>query len=75
MRRRFRRKVRWMLWPFVGLWRLVAKAVSLTGRLVGAAVGFVLLVLGAILSATIIGALVGVPLMILGGMICVRSLF
>ena len=74
MRRRFRRTP-WIFRPFAALWRLVAGLVGMTGRMIGAAVGLVLLVLGALLTATVLGAVVGIPLLFLGGMIVVRSLF
>ena len=74
MKRRFRR-IPWIFRPFAALWRFVATLVGLTGRLVGAAVGFVLLIIGLVLSATLIGAIVGVPLVFVGGMIVIRSLF
>lgn len=74
MSRRHRR-VPLIFWPFVAMWKLVLGIVGTTGRLVGAIVGLVLLVVGALLSATLIGAIVGIPLMLLGGMICLRALF
>jgi hypothetical protein len=63
-----------IFWPFVAMWRLVVGLVAFTGRIVGAAVGFVLLVVGALLSATIVGAIVGIPLMIVGAMIGFRAI-
>ncbi len=65
----------WILWPFVALWKLVAGIIKLTGRLVAAIVGVVLMIAGVALSLTVIGAIVGVPLLIFGFMLTVRGLF
>ena len=64
-----------LLWPFTALWRLVALILELTGRLVGAIVGLVIVVAGVILTLTLIGAIVGVPLILFGFMLMVRSMF
>lgn len=75
MTARERRRVHWLLWPFVAVWRLLAVILDLTGRLVGLVVGFVLLVVGVVISLTVIGAVVGVPLAFLGVMLILRGLF
>lgn len=67
--------VAWYLWPFVGLWRLVAFILEFTGRIVGVVLGLVLIIVGIVLSLTIVGAIVGVPLIILGGLLMVRGIF
>ena len=68
-------KVPFLLWPFYAIWRLVVKVIELTGRLVGAILGLVILILGVILTLTIVGAIIGIPLLIFGFMLIVRSLF
>lgn len=68
-------QVAWYLWPFVGLWRLVAFILELTGRILGAVLGLLLLIAGILLSLTVIGAIIGVPLIILGGLLMVRAIF
>jgi len=70
-----KKRVPLLLWPFWALWRLVILVIELTGRLVGAILGFVLLVAGIIVSLTIVGAIVGIPLAIFGLMLMVRSIF
>jgi hypothetical protein len=65
----------WFLWPFIAIWRLVTTIIELTGRFVAILLGFVLFVIGAILSLTIVGAIVGIPLMIFGGMLMIRGIF
>ena len=65
----------WILWPFYALAQLITGILKLTGRLVAALIGFVLLVAGVVLSITIIGAILGVPLIILWFMLLVRAIF
>ncbi len=65
----------WILWPFVALWRLVAGLIALTGRLLAAVLGLVLMIVGVLLSITVIGAVAGIPLIIFGFMLLVRGLF
>ena len=70
-----RRRVPWLLWPFVALWRLLAGILELTGRLVGAVLGLVLVIVGFVVSLTVIGAVIGIPLALLGFLLMVRSIF
>ena len=65
----------WIFWPFVALWDLLTFILKLTGRIVGAVVGFLLMVAGVVLLVTIIGAPVGIPLIVLGFLILLRSFF
>ncbi len=67
--------VPWIFWPFVALWRLIAKTVELVGRLAAFAIGVALLVVGALLTVTVVGAVVGVPLVAIGLLLIARSLF
>ncbi len=69
------RHVPLLLWPFWAIWRLIVLVIELTGRLVGAILGMVLMVAGVLVSLTIIGAIVGVPLFIVGSLLLVRSIF
>jgi hypothetical protein len=64
-----------LAWPFVALWRLVGLVFELTGRFVAILVGIVLMLVGALLTATVIGAIVGVPLLAFGLLLIVRGLF
>ncbi len=70
-----RKRTPWILWPFVALWRLITWILELTGRLVAAVLGFVLMVVGVLLTVTVIGAVVGLPLIIFGFMLMIRSIF
>jgi len=68
-------KTPWILWPFVALWKLVAGIIEMTGRLVAAILGLVLMIVGVILTLTIIGAIVGIPLIIFGFLLIIRGFF
>ncbi len=67
--------VPWFLWPFAALWNLVCAILQLTGRLVAAVLGLVLVIVGVILTLTVIGAIVGIPFAILGIMLMLRAIF
>jgi hypothetical protein len=58
------KKTPWFLWPFVALWDLLAFILSLTGRLVAAVLGLVLMIVGIVLTVTLIAAPIGIPLII-----------
>ena len=68
-------KVPWFLWPFAALWNLVCWILGVTGRLVAAILGLVLVIVGIILTRTVIGAIVGIPFAILGVMLMIRAIF
>jgi len=65
----------WFLWPFVAIWKLVAGVIEMTGRLVAAILGLVLMIVGVILTLTIIGAIVGISLIIFGFLLIIRGFF
>ncbi|MBN1425546.1 hypothetical protein JXA88_13410 [Candidatus Fermentibacteria bacterium] len=67
--------VPWILWPFWAVWKLVAGIIVVTGRIVGAVLGLVLMIAGVALSLTVVGAIVGVPLVLLGLLLMARSMF
>jgi len=69
------KRIPWYLWPFWLIWRLVVGVIALTGRLVGALIGLVLMIVGVVVSLTVIGAVVGIPLIIFGFLLILRSLF
>lgn len=70
-----KRKVPFLLWPFWALFQLALWILKFTGRLVGALLGLVLVILGALLTITVIGAILGVPLILLGVMLMGKSIF
>jgi hypothetical protein len=69
------RSVPLLLWPFHALVGLLAFVLEATGRLVCAALGFVSLGVGVLLTLTLIGAPIGVPMAVLGLLLLVRSIF
>ena len=68
-------KAPWFLWPFTLIWDLVTSVLELVGRIICAALGFVLMALGILIAMTGIGAWVGVPLATLGALLMARALF
>jgi hypothetical protein len=69
------KRVHWLLYPFWLIWRLVIWIIEATGRLVGAILGLVLMIVGVVLTITVVGAIVGIPLIIFGFMLTVSSIF
>jgi len=64
-----------LLLPFRIIWWLVSLIFNLTGRLLGVAIGVVLMIIGLILTATVLGAVIGIPLLIVGVLLVIRALF
>jgi len=65
----------WYLWPFKAIWDLLAFILNITGRLIAAILGLVLMIVGAILTITLFAAPIGIPLIIFGFLLLVRSIF
>jgi hypothetical protein len=65
----------WFLRPFMALWEFIAAILIITGRVLGALLGLVLMALGIALSITVVGLPIGIPLAILGLLLMVRSVF
>ena len=70
-----KKRTPWILWPFVAMRRLITWILELTGRLIAAVLGLVLMVVGVILTVTVIGAVVGLPLILFGFLLMIRSIF
>ncbi|MBI9048355.1 MAG: hypothetical protein JEZ00_02965 [Anaerolineaceae bacterium] len=70
-----KKSVPWFLWPFKLIWDLLAFILNVTGRIVGAVLGLVLLIVGLLLTILIFAAPIGIPLMVFGFMLMIRSLF
>jgi hypothetical protein len=64
-----------LLWPFMAFGTLSVAIIKAIGRIVALILGFVLMIVGALLCLTIIGAIIGVPLILVGLALVVRSLF
>lgn len=67
--------VPWLLWPFKALWDLLALIIKLTGRLVAAVIGLVVMIVGFVLTMTVIAAPIGIPMMVFGFLLIIRGLF
>jgi hypothetical protein len=67
--------VQFNLYPFWLLWRLVIIIIEFTGRILGAVIGLMLMIIGVIISLTVVGAIVGIPLVIFGFLLIIRALF
>ena len=72
---RMYRKTPLLLFPFIILWNLVGFVLKMTGRIVAAILGLVLMIVGAILTVTVVGAVVGIPLAGLGILLVIRGFF
>lgn len=68
-------RMRFLLWPFWAIWRLIAMIIDLTGRFVGLVLGLVFMLVGVVATLTIIGAIVGIPLFIIGFLLFLRCIF
>jgi hypothetical protein len=68
-------QVPWILWPFYAIWKLLTLILSITGRIICAILGLLLMVAGVAISLSIIGAIIGVPLASFGFLLTVRALF
>lgn len=68
-------QVPWILWPFYAIWKLLTLILNITGRIICAMLGLVLMVVGVAISLSIIGAIIGVPLASFGFLLTVRALF
>ena len=69
------RRIPWILWPFVAVWRMLTMILALTGRIICAVLGLVFMAVGVTVSLSIVGAPLGVPLAAFGLLLLVRSLF
>lgn len=70
-----KRKTPWILWPFAAIWWLINFILELTGRILAAVLGLVIMIVGVLLTVTVIGAIVGIPLIIFGFLLMIRSIF
>ncbi len=55
--------------------KLLALPFKLAGRLGLLIIGFVLMIVGVIISLTVVGAVVGVPMIIIGLILAIRAVF
>lgn len=65
----------WILWPFRAVFELIEWILRLTGRLVAAILGLVIMIIGFVLTAIVIAAPVGLPMILFGFILMVRGIF
>ena len=68
-------QVPWILWPFYALWKLLTLILNITGRILCALLGIVLMIAGVAITMSIVGAVLGIPLTAFGFLLTVRALF
>ena len=64
-----------LLWPVVAIWRLVTFVLELTGRILCAVLGLVLVGTGVALTLTFFGAPLGIPVAVFGSLLIARAIF
>ena len=69
------RQVPRLLWPFYALWKLLSLILNITGRILCAMLGIVLMIAGVAFAMSIVGAVLGIPLAAFGFLLTVRALF
>ena len=68
-------QIPWLLWPLYALWRLLTLILNITGRIVCAVLGLVLMMAGVAVALSVVGAPIGIPLAVFGALLVVRALF
>ncbi len=69
------RRIPWILWPFYAVWRLLTFILNITGRIICAFIGIVLMAAGISITLSIVGAPLGIPMAAFGFLLLVRALF
>jgi len=64
-----------LLLPFKAVFWLIGALFNITGRLIGALLGCLLMIIGLGLTATIFLAIIGIPLIIIGFVLIIKSIF
>ena len=68
-------RVHWIFWPFKAIWDLLEWIIKLTGRLVAAVIGLVIVIIGFLLTILVISAPIGIPLIVFGFLLMIRGIF
>lgn len=69
------KRIRWFLLPFWLIWKFTTAIVEFTGRIVAIVLGFGLMAVGLLLSATIVGLIIGLPMILIGVLLVLRGIF
>ena len=67
-------QVPFLLWPIYAIFRLIGWIVQLTGRVVAAVLGLVIMIVGIVLIFTIVGAPIGAPMVFFGLILMIRGI-
>lgn len=65
----------WFLWPLRTMFELVEWTLRLTGRLLAAVLGMVIMIAGGVLTLTFIAAPIGLPMILFGFLLMIRGIF
>ena len=69
------RRIPWILWPFYAVRRLLTFILNITGRIICAFIGIVLMAAAISITLSIVGAPLGIPMAAFGFLLLVRALF
>jgi len=64
-----------LLWPFYAVWRFLTLILNITGRIICAVLGIMLMMVGVAIALSIVAAPLGIPLAAFGFLLLVRALF
>ncbi len=67
-------QVPFLLWPIYAVFKLIGWIVQLTGRVVAAVLGLVIMIVGTVLIFTIVGAPIGAPMVFFGLILMIRGI-
>ncbi len=65
----------WIFWPIRAVFDLIEWVLRITGRLVAAVIGLVIMITGLVLTISILAAPIGIPMMVFGLVLMVRGIF
>jgi hypothetical protein len=64
-----------IFWPFRAIFELIEWILRVTGRLVAAIIGLVIMIVGFVLTAIVVAAPIGLPMILFGFALMVRGIF
>lgn len=70
-----KRRVHWVFWPLVALWRIVTWFGEAIGIIASICLGLLFMMMGYFLMQTILLAFIGLPLFLLGFLLLLRGLW
>ncbi len=67
--------MKWLIFPFKALWRLLTAILELIGRIFTGILGVLFLIIGAMLAASVVASPIGIVFLIIGILLIIRSIF